>query len=74
VLPVDRSWPTPNALPPLIGGMATMPSRAHTFRLALSHILPQVDRLFVFFDQHDSVPQEFAEHPKIIGLLPSTSL
>ena len=71
MLPPDRSWPETNTLPPLIGGVATMPSRAHTFRIAVANILPQIDRLYVFFDRHDSVPQEFADHPKIIGLLPS---
>lgn len=51
--------------------MATMPSREATFRRALGNILPQVDRLFVFFDKRDSVPAYVANFPKIVPLLPS---
>lgn len=44
-------------------GMATMPSRAHTFPIALKSILPQVDKLFLFLDAFtDQIP----EHPKIV--------
>jgi hypothetical protein len=56
---------------PRIGGMATMPSRAHTFRAALDTILPQVDRLFVFFDKLDRVPEFVAGIPQIVPLLPA---
>src|SRR5229473_4838824 len=54
-----------------IGGMATMPSRAHTLGTVLASILPQLDRLFVFFDKHEKIPQAFMGHPKIVPLLPS---
>jgi hypothetical protein len=53
-----------------IGGMATMPSRAHTFRKALASILPQVDRLFVFLDKHDEVPEFVSRYKQIVPLLP----
>lgn len=56
---------------PRIGGMATMPSRAHTLAVALDSILPQVDRLFLFFDKHDRVPDFAASRPKIVPLLPA---
>lgn len=51
-----------------IGGIATMPSRAHTFEKALASILPQVDRLFVFFDKFIQVPAAFVGHAKIVPL------
>src|SRR5258706_14146974 len=50
---------------PRIGGIATLPSPVHTLPAALSLILPQVDRLFVFFDKSASVPAPFLGHPKI---------
>jgi hypothetical protein len=56
---------------PRIGGIATMPSRTHTFAKALPSILPQVDRLFVFFDKFAAVPEAFVGHPKIEPLLPA---
>jgi hypothetical protein len=56
---------------PRIGGMATMPSRVHTFGTVLSSVLPQLDRLFVFFDKHEEVPKAFIDHSKVVPLLPS---
>lgn len=46
--------------------MATMPSRSGTFRRALTSILPQVDRLFLFFDRFERFPD--VHHHKIIPL------
>jgi hypothetical protein len=57
--------------PPRIGGMATMPSRAHTIGTVLASILPQLDRLFIFFDKYGEVPEPFASHPKIVALTPA---
>ncbi|WP_005037472.1 hypothetical protein [Holophaga foetida] len=54
---------------PLVGGMATMPSRATSLPRALASVLPQVDRLYLFLDQYDKVPAWLAEHPKIVPLL-----
>lgn len=45
-----------------------MPSRAQTFATALKSILPQVDRLFVFFDKFTTVPAAFTGHAKIVPL------
>lgn len=56
---------------PRIGGMATMPTRAHTLAIALDSILPQVDRLFLYFDKHERVPDFVAGRPKIVPLLPA---
>lgn len=56
---------------PRIGGIATMPSRSHTFARALDSILPQVDRLFVFFDKAAAAPAAWVGHPKIEPLLPA---
>jgi hypothetical protein len=56
---------------PRIGGIAMMPSRSHTLAAALASILPQVDRLFVFFDKSASVPAACLGHPKIEPLLPA---
>jgi len=54
-----------------IGGMATMPSRAQTFEVALASVLPQLDRLFIYFDKFVEVPGAFRDHSKIVPLLPS---
>jgi hypothetical protein len=56
---------------PRVGGIATMPSRAHTLPTALASILPQVDRLYVFFDKLAAVPDGFVNQPKIVPLLPA---
>jgi hypothetical protein len=55
---------------PRIGGMATMPSRAHTLHIALERILPQVDRLFLYLDRYESIPERIAAYPNIIPVLP----
>ena len=57
---------------PRIGGMATIPGRADTFRQARDAILPQVDRLFIFFDKFETAPADLVTDPKIVPLLPST--
>lgn len=56
---------------PCVGGIATMPSRAHTFPRVLDAILPQLDRLYVYFDKLAAVPDGLARDPKIVPLLPS---
>lgn len=53
--------------PAVYAGMATMPSRARTARWAIRSILPQVDRLYLYLDDFDSVPS-YACHPKIVLL------
>ena len=36
----------------------------------IASVLPQLDRLFVFFDGYSSIPEEFVNHPKIVALHP----
>lgn len=45
-------------------GMATMPSRNRTARLAIRSILPQVDALHLYLDGFEELP-DYAQHPKI---------
>ena len=58
---------------PRIGGLATIPSRKAGLAAVLARVLPQLDHLYVFFDRHGEVPAEYAAHPKITALLPSTA-
>lgn len=61
-----------NSLPSqlaLIGGMATMPSRMESLRIALDSILPQLDHLFLYLDKCAVVPEAFVGHPKITPIL-----
>ncbi len=55
---------------PLVGGMATIPSRAESLRIALDGILPQLDHLFLYLDKHSAVPETFIGHSKITPILP----
>ena len=43
---------SPTSRLPRIGGMATMPSRSESLRIALPYILPQVDR---HSDRHELI-------------------
>lgn len=47
-----------------LAGMATMPSRSETAPQAIASILPQVDRLWLFLDGFDEVP-EYARDERI---------
>lgn len=66
----DAPLKEPSCLLPRIGGMATMPSRINSLRVALPQILSQIDVLHLYFDKYNEVPPEFASNPKIISLLP----
>ena len=48
----------------IVGGLATMPSRGDTAPRAIASILPQVDRLELFLDRFDDLP-DFVRHPKV---------
>jgi len=52
--------------PMVVGGMATMPSRLDTLWQAINSILPQLDRLYLFFDRFEKPP--IIRHPKIVCL------
>ncbi len=53
-----------------IGGMATMPSRWKSFKIALTPILKQVDQLYLYLDKYTHIPAEISAERKIIPLLP----
>jgi len=54
---------------PRIGGMATMPSRAHTVEAALASILPQVDRLYLYLDKYEGhAPPAIFDDAKIVKI------
>ncbi len=56
---------------PVIGSIATMPSRANTFKKTLNSILPQVNQLYVFLDGFEEIPLELLKQPNChITLLP----
>jgi len=62
--------PTCANRPLVVAGMATMPSRRDTFVQALSSILPQVDRLFLFLDRFETLPT--IRHPAVVPLTSQT--
>lgn len=48
-----------------------MPSRKESLLAALPHILPQVDRLYLYLDKYDEIPREIRAMENIIPILPS---
>ena len=56
---------------PVIGSIATMPSRANTFSTMIHSALSQVDKLFVFLDGFEEIPSELKSLPEChVTLLP----
>jgi hypothetical protein len=53
----------------VVAGMATMPSRAVTFRTALASVMPQVDCLYLYLDGHTDVPDAAKGDPRIVPIL-----
>ena len=53
---------------PMVVGMATMPTRLASLRLALERLLPQVDRLYLYLDGHDEVPAFAQKNSKLIPI------
>ena len=49
---------------PVVGAVATMPSRAGSLRRMLARVLPQLDTLFVYLDGFDRVPADLAADPR----------
>jgi hypothetical protein len=68
--PAEQSAAGDSPSLPRIGGMATMPSRWKSLRIALPHILNQVDRLYLYLDKYSAIPDEITAEKKIIPLLP----
>ena len=50
---------------PIIGGMATMPSREGNLKEVLPGILNQVDFLYIYLDKYEYIPTFLHEFPKI---------
>jgi hypothetical protein len=67
----DIDLKLPVKLLPRIGGMATMPSRIESLRIALPHIVAQVDTLYLYLDKYEEVPPELSAMPKVVALLPA---
>ena len=59
---------SPHEKPRIVAGMATMPSRAHTFQTAFRSIIDQVDRLYLYLDGHDAVPAVAKGDPRVIPI------
>jgi hypothetical protein len=53
----------------VVAGMATMPSRAATFGPAFQSMLRQVDRLYLYLDGHDRVPEIATGDPRVVPIL-----
>jgi hypothetical protein len=53
---------------PIVGGMATMPSRAHTFPTSFRSVIDQVDRLYLYLDGHEAVPEAAKDDPRVIPI------
>jgi len=62
------SFRSPDEKPPIVAGMATMPSRAHTFPTAFRSVIDQVDRLYLYLDGHDAVPPAARNDPRVVPI------
>lgn len=49
---------------PIVAGVASIPSRRDTLRIVVESILPQIDRLYVFLNGYDDIP-EFLQRGRI---------
>jgi hypothetical protein len=50
---------------PLVGAIATIPSRVESFADVLSRLVPQVDHLFVYLDGHAAAPSALKQQSKL---------
>lgn len=53
-------------LPKIYAGMATIPSREKILRNAIKSIIQQVDRLFLFFNEYETIPEWIKDYGKIV--------
>jgi len=60
--------PLPIGDHPVVAGMATMPSRAATFPTAFRSIVHQVDRLYLYLDGHQEVPEVARNDARVIPI------
>lgn len=56
---------------PVVGGLASIPTRAADLRRVIDSILPQVDRLHVFLHGYSTVPQDVVRPGVIVHLAPA---
>ncbi len=54
---------------PVIAGLATMPSRAHSLETTIPSIIEQVDRLYLYLDGFSSIPEIAGSSPKIVPII-----
>ena len=52
----------------IVAGLATMPSRASTFPVAFRSIVHQVDRLYLYLDGHQEVPEVARSDSRVIPI------
>jgi len=52
----------------VVATMATFPARAESAALAVASLLPQVDRLYIYFNGYDTVPA-FAQDDRIVSIV-----
>jgi hypothetical protein len=53
----------------IVGGMATMPSRKATFEISFKSIIRQVDRLYLYLDGFDEVPEIVRNDQRVVAIL-----
>ena len=56
-------------LPKIYAGMATIPNRSHILKATVRSIIQQVDKLFIFFNDFDEVPDWVSDYGKIVPYL-----
>lgn len=52
----------------IVAGMATMPSRLKSFHKAYKSLIRQVDRLYLYLDGHQTLPEIVKGEPKVIPI------
>jgi hypothetical protein len=60
---------TPAISARIVAGMATMPTRAHVFPEAFRSIVRQVDRLYLYLDRIEEVPQAARGDARVVPIL-----
>jgi hypothetical protein len=56
----------------IVAGLATMPSRAASFPVAFRSIVHQVDRLYLYLDGHQEVPEVARSDRRVIPIFRRT--
>lgn len=53
----------------VIAGMATMPTRLHTFNIAFASLIRLVDHLYLYLDGHEEIPEIAQNHSRVTTIL-----